>query len=243
VDVLRTPRRGPPRTRDEYRVALEAAVAKGRLSNFPPAVIRQLIDRGVRLDAKARTILYREGDAPMFIVIVHGTLRVFATADDGREFTVFWTKPGGVVGQATVAGGPIDLCAQALTDVVAHVMPVELVESLARSDAATAWALLEMTSARVRQMVGFLRMMAFQDLRGRVSQRLTELTFRQPPEMGLVVEVTQQELADSVGSPRTSIARVLAELREEGLIRTVPRGIEIVRLERLVPGPKRSAVA
>jgi len=243
MDVLRAPRRGPPRTREEYRLALEAAVAKGRLSNFPPAVIRQLIDRGVRLDAKARTIIYREGDAPMFIVIVHGTLRVFATAEDGREFTIFWTKPGGVVGQATVAGGSIDLCAQAVTDVIAHVMPVDLVESLAKSDAATAWALLEMTSARVRQMVGFLRMMAFQDLRGRVSQRLTELTFRQSPEMGLVVEVTQQELADSVGSPRTSIARVLAELRAEGLIRTVPRGIEILRLERLVPGPARSAVA
>ena len=243
MEVLRTPRRGPPRTREEYRVALEAAAANGRLRNFPPTVLRQLIERGVRLDAKARTVLYREGDAPMFVVVVHGMLRVFTTAEDGREFTVFWSKPGGVVGQATVAGGPGDLCAQAVTDVVVHVFPVELLESIARKDGPTAWALLEMTSARVHQMVGFLRMMAFQDLRGRVSQRLTELTFRQPPEMGLVVEVTQQELADSVGSPRTSVARVLAELREEGLIRTVPRGIEIVRLERLVPGPKRSAVA
>jgi hypothetical protein len=37
-----------------------------------------------------------------------------------------------------------------------------------------------------------------------------------------------------VGSPRTSIARILADLRKEGIVRTVPRGIQVLHPERLV---------
>jgi CRP-like cAMP-binding protein len=78
-------------------------------------------------------------------------------------------------------------------------------------------------------------MLAFMDLRQRVSHQLVEIAFRQPAGSALVAEVSQQDLADLVGSPRTSIARILADLREEGIVRTLPRGIQVVRPERLVP--------
>jgi CRP-like cAMP-binding protein len=122
-----------------------------------------------------------------------------------------------------------------VSDAAVHVVPTELLESLARTDATVAWELLRATSARIGATVGFVRMLAFMDLRQRVSQRLLELAFRQPAGSALVAEVRQQELADLVRASRTSVARVLADLREEGIVRTVARGIQIVRPERLVP--------
>lgn len=92
--TARASRRGVPRTRDEYRAMLDAASARSALARMPAPALRQLIERGTRLDAKARTIIYREGDAPMVVLVVHGTLRVYATAEDGREFTLFWAHPG-----------------------------------------------------------------------------------------------------------------------------------------------------
>lgn len=127
------------------------------------------------------------------------------------------------------------MSAQAVSDTALHVVPAELLESLARTDAAVAWELLRATSARVRALVGSVRMLVFMDLRQRVSHRLVELAFRQPAGSALVAEVSQQDLADLVGSPRTSIARILADLREDGIIRTVPRGIQLLSPERLVP--------
>ena len=88
-----------------------------------------------------------------------------------------------------------------------------------------------------------MRMLVFMDLRQRVCQRLIELAFHQPAGAPLVAEVSQQQLADLVGSPRTSVARILADLRGEGLVRTVAHGIQLVRPERLAPGPRRSAAA
>jgi CRP/FNR family cyclic AMP-dependent transcriptional regulator len=228
-------RRGLPRTRDEYRALVDAAAARSALAKMPPAALRQLIERGTRLDAKARTIIYREGDAPMVVLVVHGTLRVYATAEDGREFTLFWAHPGDWLGHILVVGGPDDVSAQAVSDAALHVVPAELLESLARRDTAVAWELLRAMSARIREFTGSIRMLVFMDLRQRVSHQLVELAFRQPAGSALVAEVSQQDLADLVGSPRTSIARILADLREEGIIRTVPRGIQVLRPERLVP--------
>jgi CRP/FNR family cyclic AMP-dependent transcriptional regulator len=216
-------------------VLVDAAVARSALARLPAPALRQLIERGIRLDAKARTTIYREGDAPMVVLVVHGTLRIYATAEDGREFTLFWAHPGDWLGHILVVGGPTDVSAQAVSDAALHVVPAELLESLARTDTAVAWELLRATSFRVRQLVGSVRMLVFMDLRQRMSHQLVELAFRQPAGSALVAEVSQQDLADLVGSPRTSIARILAELREEGIVRTVPRGIQILRPERLVP--------
>ncbi|HJW50312.1 MAG TPA: Crp/Fnr family transcriptional regulator [Candidatus Limnocylindria bacterium] len=228
-------RRGLPRTREDYRALVDAAVARSALARLPAPALRQLVDRGMRLDARARTILFREGDPPMVVLVVHGTLRVYATAEDGREFTFFWAHPGDSLGHSFVTGGARDASAQAVSDAAVHVVPMELVESLARADVAVAWELLRMTSSRVRQLVESVRMLVFMDLRQRVAHRLIELAFRQPAGTALVAEVSQQDLADLVGSPRTSIARILADLRSEGIVRTVPRGIQVLRPERLVP--------
>ena len=228
-------RRGLPRTREDYRVLVDAAAARSALARVPAPALRQLVERGIRLDAKARTIIYREGDPPMVLLVVHGTLRIYATAEDGREFTLFWAHPGDWLGHILVIGGPSDVSAQAVSDAALHVVPAELFESLARTDVAFAWELLRAMSARIRALVGSVRMLVFMDLRQRMAHQLIEIAFRQPAGSALVAEVSQQDLADLVGSPRTSIARILADLRDEGIVRTVPRGIQVLRPERLVP--------
>jgi CRP-like cAMP-binding protein len=179
--------------------------------------------------------MYREGEPAFSALVVHGVLRVFVADDEGREFTLFWARPGEWLGHSLIAGGPMDVSAQALTDASVHVIPVERLEALARADAAIAWEFARQSAARVRQATGLIRMLAFMDLRERVGQRLLELAFRSPSGASLVANVSQQELADSVGSPRTSVARVLADLRRVHLVRSVPGGIEVLRAERLAP--------
>jgi CRP-like cAMP-binding protein len=227
-----------PRTHADYTAALASAVAHSALSRFPPAVRTKLVARGTRLDVPARAIVYRDLDEPRSGVIVSGTIRGYATSIDGREFTVFWAHAGEWIGFDLIVGGPSQLSGQAVTDVTLHLLPTELLTSLARSDAAMTWEIARECSRRGRQALEWLRMLAFVDLRGRIAHRLLELAFHQPSGMPLIAELTQQDLADSVGSPRSSVARILGDLRREGIVRSVPRGILVVRPERLVPGPR-----
>jgi CRP/FNR family cyclic AMP-dependent transcriptional regulator len=47
------------------------------------------------------------------------------------------------------------------------------------------------------------------------------------------VKVTQQELADAVGSVRPVVARIIRELRVEGIISTSSDGIVILKPDEL----------
>ena len=77
---------------------------------------------------------------------------------------------------------------------------------------------------------------AFATVRQRVARHLLDLAAARPAAAGRVTAlVSQQDLANSVGSVREVVARVLAELRAEGLVLTSPGRVEIldpVRLSR-----------
>jgi CRP/FNR family transcriptional regulator len=58
---------------------------------------------------------------------------------------------------------------------------------------------------------------------------LLDLASAQQPAQGrLVARVSQQELADAVGSVREVVARVLRDLRLRGLLATAPDSISIL---------------
>lgn len=53
------------------------------------------------------------------------------------------------------------------------------------------------------------------------------------PSPDLVARISQQEVADAVGTVREVVVRVLRDLREEGAVRTGRDGITIRDPERL----------
>jgi CRP-like cAMP-binding protein len=81
--------------------------------------------------------------------------------------------------------------------------------------------------ARLQQMEGWAAMQARPSLQQRILGLLGLLAeqFGKPCETGIVIEVriTHNQLAAAVGATRTSITRVLSELRAQGRISTVTR--------------------
>jgi CRP-like cAMP-binding protein len=86
----------------------------------------------------------------------------------------------------------------------------------------------------IRRAIDEVEVYAHGDLRTRIERRLLEAAFRhQAPGRLLIAEVTQDDLAQAVGAARQSVARVMRELRNEGSIRPMYRGVLIVRPEAL----------
>lgn len=76
-----------------------------------------------------------------------------------------------------------------------------------------------------------LSVATFGNIQIRVMRHLLELAVRDPDSERLVAAVTQQGLADAVGSAREVVARALAAMRKRGLVDTT-KG-EIVLLDPL----------
>jgi len=101
-------------------------------------------------------------------------------------------------------------------------------------DHAVARAYLDELGERVLTFVAAIPGSAFTTVRQRVARHLLDLASERQRGAELVARVSQQDLADAVGSVREVVVRVLRELRAEGLVRTGRGRIAIVEPARLL---------
>ena len=202
---------------------------RGAWTGVPIGTIESMIAGGRVVDFSSGGTVYTEADVERLAVMLHGLLRVYMHAGDGRQVTVRYVRPGDLLGVPALIGGPAPVSVQAVTDGSAFFFDINRVKRAARNDASLAWALAEESVHRLYDVLEELAGNAFASVRQRVARHLLDLaTSRLGASRTLTASVNQQELANSVGSVREVVARVLAELRSEHLIRRLPGRVEIL---------------
>jgi CRP/FNR family transcriptional regulator len=209
--------------------AVAALLRRGSWSSVPAETLSPLIDTGRSCDFPAGHTVYSEADAEALAVVLHGLLRVYMHASDGRQVTVRYVRAGDLLGVPALVAGPAPVFVQAVTPVTAFFFDVARVKRAAHLDASLAWALAEESVHRLYDVLEELAGNAFASVRQRVTRHLLDLAASRPAAgRTLTALVNQQDLANSVGSVREVVARVLAELRAEELVRTSPGRIDIL---------------
>lgn len=215
---------------------IRAALGGSALAALPDEVIDQLTTGAARHRVRAGATVYREGDAvPHLELVVSGLVRVYVSAPDGRTMTVRYCRPGSLLGAATLfaAGFSMPATIQALVDSELLAMRSAVVVRLAGQDVRLARALLGETSERALAFAAEVAGSAFATVRQRVARHLLDLAADHQQGTDLVAPISQQELADAVGTVREVVVRVLRELRAEGIVHTARGEIVIRDPERL----------
>src|SRR6266851_5628202 len=210
--------------------AVRAAIDRSFLAQLPAPALDRLL-AGATLEAvTAGTTTYRAGGEPRPSLIVSGLFRSYFAGPEGRQVTVRYARAGDVLGIVAAAGGPAPLHVQALTDSQRLRLDIETLRELATHDPQVAWALLGELTNTVYSLWHELAATAFASVPQRVARHLLEISAREQEADGgdLVAHVSQQELADLVGSVREVVARALRELRDEGIVRVNRSGIVVV---------------
>jgi CRP/FNR family cyclic AMP-dependent transcriptional regulator len=158
------------------------------------------------------------------------------TAADGRTLTIRYCRPGALIGVATVyaRGSARPFGVQALVDSDLLRLRPSVVRRIADREPRLTSALLTETSERVFGFIAEISDTAFSTVRRRVARHLLDLASEQQQEAELVARVSQQELADAVGTVREVVVPVLRELREAGVLRTERSGITLLQPEQLL---------
>jgi CRP/FNR family transcriptional regulator, cyclic AMP receptor protein len=222
--------------RGSERVDVVALLRRGCWASLPTGTVESLVDGGHITEFQPGHTVYAEADAERLAVIVRGLLRVYMHASDGRQVTVRYVRAGDLLGVPALVGGPAPVFVQAVVSGAAFFFDTERVKRAARNDAMLAWVFAEESVHRLYDVLEELAGNAFASVRQRVARHLLDLAASRPGSDGrLTAFVSQQDLANSVGSVREVVARVLAELRAERLVRTSPGRVEIldpVRMSR-----------
>jgi CRP/FNR family transcriptional regulator len=152
-------------------------------------------------------------------VVVDGQMRAYFTNRDGREATVFYLEPGDAIGLVAMFGAAPNINLQAVTETRILYFDAVRFENLLSTEIALAHSVAASLADRLLTSTESFKGIVFGRVRSRVADHLLRMAVRDGHGR-LVARVTQQGLANAVGSVRDVVARVLRELRGEGLVIT-----------------------
>jgi CRP/FNR family transcriptional regulator len=213
---------------------VDEALARSFLAGLPAQVTSRLRAEGERADYPAGTTVYRAGTYPRAALVVQGLIRVYLASAEGRQVTVRYARPGDVLGIAVLVGGPASVGVQAVEPSALFRISSRVLIAAARGDSRVSWAIAEELNRRLYDALEQTAVSAFGSVHQRVAAHLLDLaSARQHPAARLVAPISQQELADAVGSVREVVARALRDFRVAGMVATTADSVMILDAARL----------
>jgi CRP/FNR family transcriptional regulator, cyclic AMP receptor protein len=216
-------------TQTVYSAQVKQILEKSPLSELPPALLEQLLADAQRIDVPRFSTMYNYRCALM----ISGLIRIYITSPDGRQVTVSYARSGELFGLAGIIGGPPPVNAQVLTDATLLLLNAKTLTHLGQSEPGVGWIFARIITGRLYDTLDAMAAHTFGTLRQRIIRYLLDRATTEIQAPTLIAAISQQELADAVGSVRPVVARILHDLRAEGLIETVKEGIALVDPEGL----------
>jgi CRP/FNR family cyclic AMP-dependent transcriptional regulator len=188
---------------DQLPKALLDAIARhGGVRQFPP-----------------HAILINEGDsADTLYILLSGRLRVYASAENGREVVLAEHGPGEYLGELALDGAKRSVSVKALETCTCCLVPGAELRQFLGEHPDFALHLTGKLIRMVRRLTEQVKSLALQDVYGRIARVLSELSEPVGAERVVRHKLTQQDIADRVGSSREMVNRVMKELTAGGYV-------------------------
>lgn len=204
-----------------------------------PSDVAELCARLESWHFRAGEFIFEQGEPgdPLY-VICSGKVKVGCSSVDGREHLFSILGPSDMFGEMSMLDpGPRMSTATALTDVEAVTTDRAMLREWIAAHPECAEQLTRVLARRLRRMSGSRAEMVFTDAPGRIAKLLLRLAQRFGVQRDGAVEVThdltQDEIAQLVGSSRETVNKVLDDFTGRGWIRLQGKGLLISDTERL----------
>jgi CRP/FNR family transcriptional regulator, cyclic AMP receptor protein len=172
-------------------------------------------------------------------IVKKGRVRVYRVTPDGKQLTLDIHEKGTILGDMTLIGQDRlpDAYAEAIDEgVICTITPDELRRLIERYPVIGV-NIIRHLSRRLQAAEQELEAMAYQRVDQRLARKLLDLgrRFGVRTERGMLIgaRLTQQELAEMIGTTRETLAHTLADFRRRGLLDTHRHQVTIRDAARL----------
>jgi CRP/FNR family transcriptional regulator len=184
---------------------------------------------------------YRKGDVAFHesdpchsvFIVCAGSAKLITAASQGKVLLLRFARPGDLLGIAeAVTGRPYDCSAIAAEPTVLAQIPRDTFMRLVVSHPAVAWRLTVALSEQYRFAQRETKFLAFGETS---TARLARLLLDWSAERGNPIQshLTHAELAESIGSTRETVTRILGALSHRGIVERTHDAIVIHRAQEL----------
>ena len=193
------------------------------LAGLPDATLSSALDKAQVVSLAAGTPLFGEGSVcRQFPLVLAGSIRV-AKVGEGRELHLYRVTPGEscvLTSSCLVGGRDYPATGVVESDVRLVVLPKAVFDELVASHPPFRQYVFGLFAERLTELMALVEAVAFHKLDRRVAAALLG--------HGRIVEMTHQQLADSVGSVREIVTRVLRSFVDQGLVKLGRGSIEVL---------------
>ncbi|WP_301122258.1 cAMP-activated global transcriptional regulator CRP [Mycolicibacterium fortuitum] len=216
-------------------VLARAGIFQGVSPDAVAALVRQLEP----VTFRRTEVVFSEGEpGDTLYIIAAGKVKIGRKSVDGRDSLITLMGPSDMFGELAIFDpGPRTSTVTALTEVKAVTMSRSVLRSWIADRPEIAEQLLRVLARRLRRTNDNLSDLIFTDVPGRVAKQLLYLAQRFGSRDGTALrvdhELTQEEIAQLVGSSRETVNKALSDFAQRGWIRVQGRSILIDNAERL----------
>ncbi len=168
----------------------------------------------------AHAVIIHEGDsADTLFILLSGRVKVYASSESGKEVVITTHGAGEYVGELALDGGMRSASVMTLEPTTCSLVTAATLRAFVATHPDFAQHLILKLIARVRQATDSVKSLALQDVYGRVVGLLQQLAPGDDGAPRIVAErLTQQDIAERVGSSREMVSRILKELTVGGYL-------------------------
>ena len=216
-------------------VLARAGIFQGVAPDAVAALVRQLEP----VTFRRGEVVFTEGEpGDTLYIITAGKVKIGRKSVDGRDSLITLMGPSDMFGELAIFDpGPRTSTVTALTELKTVVMGRSVLRSWIADRPENAGQLLRVVARRLRRTNDNLSDLIFTDVPGRVAKQLLYLAQRFGSRDGSALrvdhELTQEEIAQLVGSSRETVNKALSDFAQRGWIRVQGRSILIDNAERL----------
>ena len=182
---------------------------------------------------KKNQSLFIEGNFPRGVYCINeGKVKIYSRGDDGKEQIIHIATPGEIVGfRAMFSGEPYSVAADALEESNICFITKGDFMNLVDSNVNLRNGILRELSKELADRASFIKNMAQKSVRERLASSLLILDDVYADEF---INLSREDLANFVGTATETLIRLLKDFKDEGLVKTHVRKIEILDKEGLL---------
>ena len=196
------------------------------------SLLQAIADRGGVRHYPANAVLVTEEDqSDSLFIILRGRVKAYGAGADGREVVYSTQGPGEYFGEMTLDGGPRSASVMTLEPTTCAVVPGAEVRDFLAHHPDFALHLVKKLIRLARASTDQVKSLALDDVYGRIARLLRTLARDEGGVLVLPDKLTQQDIAERVGSSREMVSRIFKPLTEGGYVEL--RGGRIALLKKL----------
>ena len=187
------------------------------LAQLQPTLVESIRQRAVVHHVPSGDTIVSEGDRRWTGIVLSGMARVYLRTEAGRQVTIRHPRRGDTIGIAALLGEST-VSAQAVTDCAVMQLDSDQVMRLARTHPALALAIAREVSAVLFDTQREIVIREQGSVRQRIARQLLTVAREFASDEALVVSMSHEDLADSLGSAREVVTRHLDRFQAEGIV-------------------------